>query len=45
MVKTTIQVDDDLWKKFSHKVIEVRGGRCKNDVIVEFITAYVNSTE
>lgn len=33
MVKTTIDLDDELWKKFSIKVIEDFGGRKKNDVI------------
>ena len=40
-VKTTINVDEELWKKFSIKVIEKHGGRKKNDVIEELITDYV----
>lgn len=40
-VKTTINVDEDLWKKFSIKVIEKHGGRKKNDVIEELIQKYV----
>ena len=40
-VKTTINVDEDLWKKFSIKVIEKHGGRRKNDVIMDLIEDYV----
>lgn len=40
-VKTTINIDEDLWKKFSIKVIEEKGGRKKNDVIEELIKKYV----
>lgn len=42
-VKTTINVDEDLWKKFSIKVIEKHGGRKKNDVIEELIHKYVKT--
>ena len=41
MVKTTIDMPDDLWKKFSIKVIEEHGGRKKNDVIEELIKKYL----
>lgn len=40
-VKTTINIDEDLWKKFSIKVIEEHGGRKKNDVIEELIKKYL----
>ena len=40
-VKTTITIDDELWKKFSIKVIEEHGGRKKTDVIEELIKKYV----
>ena len=40
-VKTTINMDEDLWKKFSIKVIEEHGGRKKNDVIEELIKKYL----
>jgi metal-responsive CopG/Arc/MetJ family transcriptional regulator len=40
-VKTTINVDEDLWKKFSIKVIEEYGGRKKNDVIEELLKKYL----
>jgi metal-responsive CopG/Arc/MetJ family transcriptional regulator len=42
MVKTTIDIPDEKWKKFSIKVIEEYGGRKKNDVIEELIDAYLN---
>ena len=41
MVKTTIDMPDELWKKFSIKVIKVHGGRKKNDVIEELIKKYL----
>ena len=41
MVKTTIDMPDELWKKFSIKVIEEYGGRKKNDVIEELIKKYL----
>ena len=41
MVKTTIDIEDELWKKFSIRVIEQRGGRKKNDVIEELIQKYL----
>jgi len=41
MVKTTINLPDELWKKFSIKVIEEHGGRMKNDVIEELIKKYL----
>jgi len=42
MVKTTITIDDDLWKAFSIVVIQEKGNRKKNDVIGELIRSYVN---
>lgn len=42
MVKTTIDIPDEKWKKFSIKVIEEYGGRKKNDVIEELIEKYLN---
>jgi hypothetical protein len=42
MVKTTIDLDDELWKKFTIKVIEDYGGRKKNDVIDALLSAYVS---
>ncbi len=41
MVKTTIDLPDELWKKFSIKVIEEYGGRKKNDVIEELVKKYL----
>jgi len=41
MVKTTIDIDDELWKKFSIKVIEEYGGRKKNDVIEALVQEFL----
>jgi len=41
MVKTTIDMPEELWKKFSIKVIEEHGGRKKNEVIEELIKKYL----
>ena len=40
-MKTSINIDDDLWRKFSIRVIEERGGRHKNYVIEELIRKYL----
>ena len=42
-VKTTINIDAELWKKFSIKVIERKGYQKKNEVIVNLIKAYVEA--
>jgi len=42
MVKTTIDIDDERWKRFSIKVIEEYGGRKKNDVIEALVQAFVD---
>ena len=39
--KTSINIDEDLWKKFSIKVIEKHGCRKKNDVIEELLEKYL----
>ncbi|MFP4051678.1 MAG: sugar phosphate nucleotidyltransferase [Thermoplasmata archaeon] len=39
-VKTTINIDEELWKKFSHLVIEEKGYRKKNEVIENLIREY-----
>lgn len=44
-VKTTIDMPEDLWKKFSIKVIQEHGGRKKNDVIEELIKKYLRESE
>jgi hypothetical protein len=44
-VKTTIDLPEDLWKKFSIKVIEKYGGRKKNDVIEELIRKYLDEDD
>jgi hypothetical protein len=41
MVKTTIDIDDERWKRFSIKVIEDYGGRKKNEVIEALVEAFV----
>ncbi len=41
MVKTTINLPEDIWKKFSIKVIEEHGGRKKSDVIEGLIKDYI----
>jgi len=41
LVKTTLEVDDDLWRRFSILVIREKGERRKNEVIVELIREYV----
>ena len=40
MVKTTIEVDDDLWRRFSIIILQDRGER-KSEVIAELIREYV----
>jgi metal-responsive CopG/Arc/MetJ family transcriptional regulator len=45
MTKTTIDIDDDLLKKFSIIVIQKHGGRKKNDVITGLIKEYVEKNE
>ena len=40
-IKTTINIDEELWKKFSVMVIEKEGYRKKNEVIEELIRGYV----
>jgi metal-responsive CopG/Arc/MetJ family transcriptional regulator len=44
-VKTTIDIPENLWKKFSIKVIEKHGGRKKNDVIQELLQKYIEDDE
>lgn len=44
-VKTTINIDEDLWKKFSILVIQEKGYRKKNDVIEDLIREYVQNKE
>jgi hypothetical protein len=41
MVKTTIDIDDERWKRFSIKVIEDFGGRKKNDVIEGLLEGFL----
>jgi len=41
MVKTTIDLPEELWKKFSIRVIQDHGGRKKNDVIEDLVRKYL----
>jgi len=41
-VKTTINIDEELWRKFSVLVIKEKGTRKKNEIIEQFIRDYVN---
>ncbi|MEM1538482.1 MAG: hypothetical protein QXK12_07230 [Candidatus Nezhaarchaeales archaeon] len=41
MVKTTLEIDDDLWRRFSILVLRERGERKKSEVISELIKDYV----
>jgi metal-responsive CopG/Arc/MetJ family transcriptional regulator len=44
-IKTTIDMPEDLWKKFSIRVIEEHGGRKKNEVIEELVRKYLREKE
>ena len=45
MVKTTIDIDDERWKRFSIKVIEDFGGRKKNDVIEALVAEFLRDPQ
>lgn len=40
-VKTTITIDEELWKKFSILVIQEKGNRKKNEAIEHLIREYI----
>jgi metal-responsive CopG/Arc/MetJ family transcriptional regulator len=40
-IKTTISIEEELWKRFSVHVIQQEGLRKKNEVIEELIREYV----
>jgi len=40
-IKTTINIDEELWKKFSIMVIQEKGYRKKNEVIEDLIREYI----
>jgi len=44
MVKTTLEVDDDLWKRFSILILREKGERKKNKVIAKLIKEYVEGS-
>ncbi|MEO0264954.1 MAG: hypothetical protein ABIM17_06910 [candidate division WOR-3 bacterium] len=43
MVKTTINIDDEVWKKFSITVIGKKGYRKKNEIIEQLIREYLET--
>jgi hypothetical protein len=45
MVKTTVNLEDELWKKFSIKVIQDYGGRKKTDIFEALADAFVNAPQ
>jgi choline kinase len=44
-VKTTINIDEELWKRFSLLVIEEMGSRKKNEVVERLIREYIEKRE
>ena len=40
-IKTTISIEEELWKRFSVTVIQQEGLRKKNEVIEELIREYI----
>lgn len=40
-IKTTITVDEDLWREFSILVVKERGNRRMNEIIVELIKEWM----
>lgn len=45
MTKTTLEVEDDLWKRFSVQVIYKHGNRAKKEVLVELVKAWTEKEE
>ena len=45
VVKTTVTLEDELWKKFSIKVIDKYGGRKKTDIFEALADAFVNAPQ
>ncbi|MEM2904440.1 MAG: hypothetical protein QW057_07960 [Candidatus Bathyarchaeia archaeon] len=45
MVKTTIEIDDAVWRRFSLLTLRERGERKKNQVIAELIKEHVERRE
>ncbi len=41
-IKTTISIEEELWKRFSMLVIREAGLRKKNEVIEELIREYIS---
>jgi metal-responsive CopG/Arc/MetJ family transcriptional regulator len=42
MVKTTIDLPEDMWKGFTIKVVQEKGGRKKNEIIQYLIQKYLD---
>ena len=45
MTRTTLDIDDDLWKRFSVQVIYKHGNRYKKDVMIELVKAWTEREE
>jgi len=43
--KTTINIEEELWKRFSIVIIKKHGGRKKNEIIEQLIKEYVEKNE
>ena len=44
-VKTTINIDEDLWTRFGIIVLKKHGGRKKTDIVEQLIREYVERNE
>jgi metal-responsive CopG/Arc/MetJ family transcriptional regulator len=44
-VKTTINIDEQLWTDFGVLVLQKHGGRKKNEVIEELIKKYIEENK
>lgn len=44
-MKTTVNLEENLWKRFSIKVIEKYGGRKKTDIFEALADAFVNAPQ
>ena len=44
-IKATINIDEELWRRFSILVLKIKGYRKKNEVIEELIREYLDSME
>lgn len=44
-IKTTISIDQELWRQFSITVIQKEGNRMLSDVIEQLIKQYIKNSE